>query len=336
MKRIIFFGMALIAVVFLPSCVGKEDPVQNPVNQNPTNQNPSQGNQTAPEVSITTGSQTLSSAGGNATIAFSATGAWTAASNVDWITLGQTSGNPGSVTINVTIKENGEYDQRDGLILISSGNVSKSISVVQKQKDALLVTSNSIILDEKGGSPTIEVKSNIDYSCKVDDDSKSWISIVSTRALTTSNITLSISENTEPTDRQGNVLISSGDKTEVVTVYQKASTRASTTSLAGTSWYYTYMSQGSNSSYTGTVIFSFRTDGTFIYSNWSGSDRSYYYYGKYESADSKFSLSVQGSIDNGGNINEYSKPYLYTAEIIDNVLYIFRDDSSLIYRLFKL
>lgn len=336
MKRIILFGMALIAVVFLPSCVGKEDPVQNPVNQNPTNQNPSQGNQTAPEVSITTGSQTLSSAGGNATIAFSATGAWTAASNVDWITLGQTSGNPGSVTINVTIKENGEYDQRDGLILISSGNVSKSISVVQKQKDALLVTSNSIILDEKGGSPTIEVKSNIDYSCKVDDDSKSWISIVSTRALTTSNITLSISENTEPTDRQGNVLISSGDKTEVVTVYQKASTRASTTSLAGTSWYYTYLYNSSSSSYSETRIMSFRTDGTFIYSDW---DRGYcddYSYGTYESDGAIFKLTLQGHVSIDGQKHTSAYPKYYTAEIIDNVLYVYFASGALWLRLFKL
>lgn len=331
--------MAFIAVLFLQSCVGKEDPVQNPANQNPVSQNPNQGTPNAPEVSITTTNQTLSSAGGNATIAFSATGAWTATSNVDWITLAQTSGNPGSVTINVTIKENGEYDQRDGLILISSGNVSKSISVVQKQKDALLVTSNSIILDEKGGSPTIEVKSNIDYSCKVEDDAKSWITIVSTRALTTTNITLSISENAEPTDRQGNVLITSGDKTEVVTVYQKASTRASTTSLAGTSWYYTYF-DGSSSSYSVTRIMSFRTDGTFICSAWEKGKSGSYDYGTYESDGAIFKLTSQGYVSPDGKKYTYDYPTYYTAEIIDNVLYVYYASGSssgaLRWRLFKL
>lgn len=310
MKRTTYF-LAILAMMFiLPSCGSKENPIPNP------------GNDPAKttEITIASPSHTLSSDGGNATISFTTNGSWTAVSNVDWIVLQQTSGDAGSISINIIVKENKDYDQRDGLVIISSSNVSKSVSVVQKQRDALLVTSNSIILDEEGGTPSIEVKSNIDYSCKVDDSAKSWISVLSTRGLKTSNITLSISENTNSSDRQGNVIVYSGDKKEVVTIYQRAKASGSTTSLAGTSWYYTWFSSGS--SYTETI--SFRTDGTFIRKN-TGESRNCYHYGTYEKSNgSTYQLTEQGYHEMGyDQERDYTKPLVLTAEIIDNVLYIY-------------
>ena len=307
MKAIRIIGLVVPTILILSAC-GKDNP------SNPSN-DPTPGKEVTPDVSISTTSQTLSSDGGTATIAFTATGSWTATSNVDWVVINQTQGNSGSITLTITVKANEEYDQREGLIVISSGNVSKSVSVTQKQKDALLVTSNSIILDGEGGTPTIEVKANVDYSCKVDDGAKSWISVVSTRALTTSSITLSISENTGSSDRQGNVVVYSGDKQEVVTVYQKAKTSSSTTSLAGTSWYF----NGSNDY---VDIISFRTDGTCIYT--SGSSCSvgsgYQIKGTYSSNGSKYTVVLYDT---------------YTAEIIDNVLYLLIG-NSVKYRFFKL
>ncbi len=309
MKRTILF-LAILAMMFiLPSCGSKENPIPNP------------GNDPAKttEITIASPSHTLSSEGGNATISFTTNGSWTAVSNVDWIVLQQTSGDAGSININIIVKENKDYDQRDGLVIISSSNVSKSVSVVQKQRDALLVTSNSIILDEDGGTPSIEVKSNIDYSCKVDDSAKSWISVLSTRGLKTSNITLSISENTNSSDRQGNIIVYSGDKKEVVTIYQRAKASGSTTSLAGTSWYFTEFSSG----YSHTRTISFRTDGTFIRQSYGESPNDYYY-GTYEKSNgSTYQLTEQGYHEYRYDRRDYTKPLVLTAEIIDNVLYIY-------------
>ena len=303
------------------------------------NENSSPEDKPAVEVTITTGSQTLSSDGGNATIAFKTTTSWNATTNVDWIAIEQTSGGAGNNTIRISVKSNEEYDQREGLVVISSGDIAKSVSVTQKQKDALLLTSNSIILDDAGGTPSIEVKANIDYSCKVEDNAKDWISIVSTRALSTYNITLSISENTSSSDRQGNVIVYSGNKSEVVTVYQKAKASGSggsTTSLEGTSWYFVESDHHTGSNTHGayayvdnvTVIFSFRAnDGTFIYSESTQSGTEYLTgtYSKIANDNrNRYSLNVK--------IN--GTEYNYTAEIIDNVLYIF-SGSSIKWRLFK-
>lgn len=326
-KTIIGFALAL-PFLFL-SCGGKDDPVQN--------QNPQQGNETTPTVTITTPNQTISSDGGTISIVFKANGAWTASSSVDWLVFNQTSGSSGNASITATVRENSSYDQRDGIVIISSGTVSKSITVTQKQKDALLLTSNTILLDEQGGTPKIEVKSNIDYSCKVDDGANSWISILSTKGLTTTNITLSISENTSDSDRQGNVIVYSGSLSETVTIYQKAKASGQTTSLAGTSWYYTYFySTSSNPTRQYTLLFSFRTDGTYIRQTLEGySDADYaktYYYGTF----SGLKLKEVGYYSTSENKkNDYSTPIEYAAEIIDNVLYIFQD-KKLIWTVFKL
>ena len=329
MKKILILEIVALAILIAFSACSK----------GPNNGDPSSEIKPSSEVTITTNNQTLSSEGGSATIAFKTTGSWIATANVDWLTIDQTAGGGGNNTINITGKKNEEYDQREGLVVISSGEISKSVTVTQKQKDALLLTSNTIILDEQGGTPSIEVKANIEYSCKVEDAAKTWISILSTRALTTSNITLSISENTGSSDRQGNVVIYSGDKSEIVTVYQKAKASGSTTSLAGTSWYYTYLNNSSGGSYSKTTIFSFRTDGTYIYSYSQDSSPTEYSYGTYETHGNSFILRLQGWIGSSGDRKVYDPIYQYTAEIIDNVLYIYekkKGEDVLAWRLFKL
>lgn len=331
-----FLGLVIANALILPACGSKDNPVQNP----------SKESEMTPELTISSDNPTLSSEGGSATISFKSSSAWTATTNVDWITLSQAQGTAGNISLTVTVLKNEEYDQRDGLVVISSGDITKSISITQKQMDALLITSNSIILDEEGGTPSFEVKSNITFSCKVEEEATSWISIVSTRALTTATVTLSIGENLEPYDRQGNVIVYSGDKLEVVTVYQKAKASGSTTSLSGTSWYFnetrTNSGNGYGYSYYVTNILSFRTDGTFICTSSKigmvdpdSSSSIDYYFGTYESKESGFIVRITGYQTTSGRVVDYCNCTL-SAEIIDNVLYLFTEENRLYARFFKL
>ena len=133
------WGLVIAIALFFPACGSKDNPVQNPT----------QETEVTPVLTISSDNQTLSSDGGSITISFISSGTWTATANVDWITLSQTQGSPGNVSIRITVPQNEGYDQRDGLVVISSESITKSISITQKQLDALLVTSNSIILDEE-------------------------------------------------------------------------------------------------------------------------------------------------------------------------------------------
>lgn len=99
----------------------------------------------------------------NDVITFTTTSEWSAdlindrAAN--WIIISPKSGKAGQSKINVYVSENSLYDDRSATIQIRCGSIKKDITIVQKQKDALTVTSSKFEIDAKGGSVNIEVKS---------------------------------------------------------------------------------------------------------------------------------------------------------------------------------
>lgn len=159
--------------------------------------------------------------GGTATVKFSASQPWTASAvNTradEWLTVSPTSGIAGDFTLTITTTGNETYDERSGTITIKSGTTTKNINVTQKQKDALTITSDKIEIDAEGGNIGVEVKANIDFSVKADVD---WIKQVSTRALTTTNLSFTVEENPDFSKREGHIMIISGEFSELVTVYQ--------------------------------------------------------------------------------------------------------------------
>ena len=73
-------------------------------------------------------------AGGNETITVTANVAWTATSDVSWLTVAPASGtNNGTITVTAT--ENG-VDARNATITITDGTITKTVSVTQKGEEA--------------------------------------------------------------------------------------------------------------------------------------------------------------------------------------------------------
>ena len=169
---------------------------------------------------IKTESVMIEQAGGSADISFNANGNWTATCGENWLTVLSSSGNKGSITLHVKAGANDSFDERNTSVIITCNGVTKSVLVTQKQKDALAVTSNKIEVDADGGEKTIEVKANVNYNYSIDENAKSWISVVGTRALQTSYIVLKIDKNEGVNNRSGVITVSNGSLTEEVTVYQ--------------------------------------------------------------------------------------------------------------------
>lgn len=174
-------------------------------------------------IQIATNDPTVTSQASEVTISFTSSDAWTAASNVDWISLDQKSGVAGSATIKAQVAQNTTYDQRNGAITIKAGSVNKQLTITQKQLDALTVSSNKIEAPAQGCESTIEVKANIAYQVKVDDDCKKWITLLQTKALTTYKVVLKVVENSDIEKREGKVTIFSDDKSEEISIYQQGS-----------------------------------------------------------------------------------------------------------------
>ncbi|MBQ8442176.1 MAG: BACON domain-containing protein [Bacteroides sp.] len=198
----IFF--CLWACLFLSACSDKEEVV-----------NPS-------IVLSGSGSYVFDTEGGTQTLSFQSAKAWTASSGQGWCKVTPASGMGGSGSITLTVEENATYDERNTNVIIRSEGISQSIVVTQKQKDALTVTSNKLEVPAQEGTAEIEVKANVSYTCEIEESAREWISVSSSRALSSSKVVLRIAANEEMEKREGKVVVRSQDMEETVTVYQAA------------------------------------------------------------------------------------------------------------------
>ena len=179
------------------------------------------------EITLSTTSSNFTAEGGESKITFTTNEAWTAEvinTRADgWCTVSPTSGAAGNATITVSTEPNDTPDDRSATIKIKAGTASKTISVSQKQKDALTVTSSKFEVAAEGGEVKIEIKANIDFEYAIDESAKEWIKYEGTRAMKTSTLTFSVAENDDTEKREGKIAIKSGEFNEVVTIYQAGS-----------------------------------------------------------------------------------------------------------------
>lgn len=166
----------------------------------------------------------FSTQGGNSPINFHSDQPWTARvinSRADsWCSIFPESGPAGDSQIIVTTLSNDTLDNRAATIVIEAGNVSKTIVVSQKQKDALTLTSSIYEIGASGGEISIEVKANIDFEYAIDGLANDWIEYMGTRSLETFELTFTVSENSNVEKREGRIVFNSGEINEVVTVFQ--------------------------------------------------------------------------------------------------------------------
>lgn len=165
---------------------------------------------------------TLPSEGGTATVSFTANGSWTAALANDraasWLGVSPASGSKdGSVTL--TAQPNSDPDERSATVRFTCGTASASVTLTQKQKDALVQTPSKTQFGADGGSFTIEVSANVEYSFEIEGD---WIHQTGTKALNTQTATFTVDKNEDTRKREGTVTVKSSLGEEKVTVYQEA------------------------------------------------------------------------------------------------------------------
>ena len=172
------------------------------------------------------GSCTFASSGGTETLSFTSTQPWTASSGQNWCKVSPSSGAAGTCNVTISVEENATFDERNTSVVIQSGTQKKSVTVTQKQKDALTVTSGKLELPADGGIAKIEVKANVSFVCEVEEGASEWISVVSSRSLPSSVVELQIAKNEELAKREGKLVIRGGDMEETVTVYQEGATPA--------------------------------------------------------------------------------------------------------------
>lgn len=184
-----------------------------------------EGDSNNPQIEMNTQEVLFNTDGGNNTFSFTTNESWTAQvinSRADnWCSIEPTSGAAGNAKITVTTTANDTYDDRSASINIKSGSTTKTVTVSQKQKDALTVTSSKFEVAAEGGEVVIEVKANIDFEYAIDEAAKEWISCEGTRAMKTSKLAFKISENDTKEKREGKITVKNGEFKETITIYQE-------------------------------------------------------------------------------------------------------------------
>lgn len=189
----------------------------------------------------------VESDGGDIFIRFYASSTWTVsvpeeASN--WCVPAQIMGDKGDVELLVMLSPNDQTDDRNARITVTCGTETFSVFVVQKQRNALTVSTNRFELDPTGGIIAVEVKANIDYDWEMEYGMDEWVVWVdeseavqngvlaryaTTRALTSETLYFRILPNTETTERSGSIVFYASGQTgsdglpleEVVNIYQR-------------------------------------------------------------------------------------------------------------------
>ena len=215
MKKLLF----VLSAMMICSC--SESGTEDGPNPNPES--------SVTEIWLTPNTLTFESTGGTETIRLyydysgtSTNAQWKLTGGESWCTASKTNGgNDERIVFEVT--ENNDSDERNATFTFTCGIVSTKLVVTQKQKDALTVTSSKIEMDANGGEAKIEIKANIDYTYQIDEECRSWITPkqIPTRALKTTTLVFDVTPNPKiASERVGKIIISSGELSETVTIFQ--------------------------------------------------------------------------------------------------------------------
>lgn len=224
MKTFRFTAIALLAISLgLSGCGEKEIPVEPTPDPKPEEVK----SEIAIDDDLIQNGLTFSCEAGEKSISFTTNEDWTlsiaeTSSGETWCTASATSGTKGQANVKFSVSENPSYDDRSVSVTIKSGDATKTFRVTQKGVEALLVSTSKYEINSQGGIIDIEVKANIDYEFAISESAKEWISesTSNTRALSSYKHSFVIAPSEEFDKREGEIYFKSGDKTEIVKIYQ--------------------------------------------------------------------------------------------------------------------
>ncbi len=177
---------------------------------------------TAPDITVATQEMIFSKAGGTQDLYVQSNVTLDVSSNDEsWCQVAPATYN--SVNIykyTVTVDENPDTDDRSTIITVKTGNITETVTVKQTAADGLIVAQTTFDEIAAEGAE-LQVKLTTNGNVTVTSN-HSWITQVTTRAMTEQTLTFHIAANYENAVRTGTITFTLGDLTETVTVNQLA------------------------------------------------------------------------------------------------------------------
>lgn len=218
MKQSILTFLIAFFLCFTSAC-GKDSSISDP------NPNPPTPPVQEDAISVTPSILTFDALGGTQTIQIicSDNKPWTLSGEVPWCKVSTMKGTNG-MNITFTTQENASVDERNATYTFVCGQASAKLTIIQKQRDALTITSSKIEVPARGKTITIEVQSNIQFDYEIADKDRDWILPEETRAMQTTYLTFKVQPNENVSRREGAIIIKSEKVSETVNIYQNGET----------------------------------------------------------------------------------------------------------------
>ena len=153
------------------------------------------------------------------TVSITATKAWSASCDGDWVSFTPASGEAGSFTIDVSVTANEEYEPRSATLTFVCDKDKARVVIGQVQKGAMVVALEPIQVPAEGGSFDIRVNTNTIVKAEPDVD---WISGAATKALEEKVFTFVAVANEAYESRTGHIVFTSTAGEQTVAVEQAA------------------------------------------------------------------------------------------------------------------
>lgn len=187
------FVVVFFFLLSLPSC-SKDDPAPDP------------------ELTLSTAQLSASKEGEAKIFHIQSNVSWVLLASQSWVSLSPTAGDAGTTKVTATIAKNETAEVRTAKLTVTSGSLSKEISVTQSAATILTVASNEVEVGADGQQITIQITSSGEYSTAIDAD---WIT-----AVEGTPGKFNIETNHSLLGRTGNIEFTLNDVVQVVKVEQ--------------------------------------------------------------------------------------------------------------------
>lgn len=156
------------------------------------------------------------------TVHIETNGTWFAHTSTEWITISPETAT-GNTYLTVTVTENLTDEERSGEIIVTMGDKSSTIAVVQAGK--YFTVSNTLLkYSSKGGAIQVSISTNGDWSAEVESAGSSWLSLSQTSGTGNIEVTITATDNPSVNKRTSSVYFSTpyNDRKVCIKVTQDA------------------------------------------------------------------------------------------------------------------
>lgn len=140
---------------------------------------------------------------------------WTASTSYSWINVTPKNGEAGTSSITISVSPNTSVNERIGYVILSIGSQEKIQIPIKQQGVYIEIDKSQYDFDASSGTQTLQVNSNTSWQVS---SVPSWVKVDKTSGTGNSAIKITVEDNPNTTERNGEIVISQPGLSAMATV----------------------------------------------------------------------------------------------------------------------